>query len=186
MQCSWHLLDTLGHTVFSMFRVRHVRDFGAVFEKENTLRHTHMYVQYMYSVHVCCDILWSNREVLVLGAQQQLTSSSHAHTVQCDLHSARNWASSSLQHSSGHRTGLHVQYAADFSLFFFLLCFFLLFSTLPDCFWLADPTRNIEKNSVALLYIYCGEKASRNNTLWRVRSYKTLCNRVFYTTESNA
>ena len=62
---------------------------------------------------------------------------------------ARNCASSSFQTTSGDGTGLHVQYAACFSLSFFVCLFrFLFFSfffALTHCFWLADPTRNIDK-----------------------------------------
>ena len=83
--------------------------------------------------------------------QSRSASASWVHdnnTVHCDLRtSARNSASSSLQTSSGHGT---VQYATCFALLLFLPFFplsFRLFSALPHCFWLADPTRNIEKKN---------------------------------------
>ena len=102
----------------------------------------YMYIQSMRAV----TFLFFNCEVLVLGARQH-TSSSHA--VHCDLRSARNCASSSFQTTSGDGTGLHVQYAACFSLFVCFLSFFLIFfSALAHCFWRADPTRNIEKKPV--------------------------------------
>ena len=124
--------------------------FGAGFEKKKKKKKTPPYV-HVHAVHVCCDFFWFNRKVLVMDARQHASSS---HDVHCDLHSARNCASSSLQPSSGHGTGLHVQYATWFSsfCFFSVVCFFpffLFFFRTPSlCFWLADPARNIEKNTV--------------------------------------
>ena len=111
-----------------MFHVGHTHDFGAGFEKKT---HTPPYV-HVHTVHVCCDILWFNHEVLVLGARQHYASSSH--TVHRDLRSARDCLSSSLQPSLGHGTGLHVQYAACFSFFSFF--FFFFFSALLAFGWL--------------------------------------------------
>ena len=93
-------------------------------EKNNTLPYVHV-----HTVHVCCDILWFNHEVLVLGARQQHTGSSH--TMHCDLRSARNCASS-LQPRSGHGSCLHVQYAACVFLVFLLSFFFLSFFRNPS------------------------------------------------------
>ena len=65
------------------------------------------------------------------------------YTVYCDLRSAHNCTSSSLRPSDYFR-------ARNWSTctvcsMFFLVFFFFFFSALPHCFWLADPTRNIEK-----------------------------------------
>ena len=113
-----------------MFRVGRARDFGAGFEKKKKKNSA------IRTVHVCCDILWF--EVLVLGAQQQHTSSSHTTLciATCVAHVAACHPAFGLQTSLGDGTGLDVQYAECFSLFIFL-SFFSFFSALPHCFgWL--------------------------------------------------
>ena len=67
-------------------------------EKKQTLPYVLVHTE-----RVCCDInlLWFNREVLVLDTRQQHNTGS-SHTVHCDLCSAHNCASSSIQ--TGHVT----------------------------------------------------------------------------------
>ena len=95
-------------------------------KKKKILRHTYMYIQNMCAV----TFLVQSRSactVVVLGARQQHTSSSH--TVHCDLHSACNCASSSLRTSSGHGTELFYVYSMQhvfLGLFFFFFFFFSL------------------------------------------------------------
>ena len=97
-------------------------------------------------LYICAMTYWYYYSLGNASARCTTTlHKSSSHTVHCDLHSARNCALSSLQTSSGHGTGLHVQSAAGFSSLFFsflflFLFFFFSFSALAHCFWLADPT----------------------------------------------
>ena len=110
-----------------------------------------MYIQYMRAV----IFLWFNREVLVLDARQQHASSSHA--VHCDLRSARNCASSSLQPSSGdgtaHRPAFSLVQGTELvcSMFFlvdFLVFLFLFFFHTPSLLLAGGPDPKHRKKTV--------------------------------------